>query len=178
VESLGRYQLLLAGDSQECKVSSPCESESGHKIPLGESDAVEPPPGIDGLFVVQCDDCGKEYSYGPDEILRLQLELPASFTPHPLFGVQGWPTKGHHPRSGALVRIRLGWTELLPIRPAWRRRMDCHSLLCAVLQSPCRLRWCVSCIVRRNNRRSCVAHSSTETVSKCSRAPPNTRLQL
>ena len=62
---------------------------AGHKIPLGETDAVEPPPAINGLFVVQCDDCGKEYSYGPDEILRLELELPASFSPHPLFGVQG-----------------------------------------------------------------------------------------
>ena len=62
---------------------------AGHKIPLGETDAVEPPPAINGLFVVRCDDCGKEYSYGPEEILRFELELPASFAPHPLFGVRG-----------------------------------------------------------------------------------------
>ena len=57
---------------------------SGHKIPLGETDAVTPPP-VANPFVANCDECGKEYSYGPEEILRLELAPPGSFTPHPLF---------------------------------------------------------------------------------------------
>jgi hypothetical protein len=57
----------------------------GHKIPLGEADAVSPPPHIIGLFAVRCDECNKEYSYGPEDILRLELSLPESFTPHRLF---------------------------------------------------------------------------------------------
>jgi hypothetical protein len=57
----------------------------GHKIPLGETDAVASPPDIIGLFAVRCDECGKEYSYGPEEIVRLELALPESFTPHSLF---------------------------------------------------------------------------------------------
>jgi hypothetical protein len=56
----------------------------GHRVPLGETDAFAPPP-ISGPFVVQCDDCGKEYSYEPEHVLRVELELPASFAPHPLF---------------------------------------------------------------------------------------------
>lgn len=35
--------------------------------------------------MVLCDECGKEYPYEPDEVLRLELELPGSFKPHPLF---------------------------------------------------------------------------------------------
>ena len=40
---------------------------------------------IGGSFMVLCDDCGKEYSYEPKEVLRLEMELPASLKPHPLF---------------------------------------------------------------------------------------------
>jgi len=58
---------------------------SGHKIPLGETDAVTPPPALASPFVATCDECGKEYSYGPEEILRLELAPPEPFTPHPLF---------------------------------------------------------------------------------------------
>jgi len=57
---------------------------SGHKIPLGETDAVTPPP-VASPFVANCDECGKEYSYESEEILRLELAPPGSFTPHPLF---------------------------------------------------------------------------------------------
>lgn len=57
----------------------------GHKIPLGETDTVSPPPQIVGLFAVRCDECNKEYSYGPEDILRYELSPPASFTPHKLF---------------------------------------------------------------------------------------------
>jgi hypothetical protein len=56
----------------------------GHKIPLGETDAFEALP-VSGPFIVQCDECGKEDSYEPAEVLRVELETPASFTPHPRF---------------------------------------------------------------------------------------------
>jgi hypothetical protein len=57
----------------------------GHRIPLGETDACSPPPGIDGTFQVRCDECGEEYEYRPDEVLRVEQSLSASFAPHPLF---------------------------------------------------------------------------------------------
>lgn len=56
----------------------------GHKIPLGETDAFQAVP-VGGPFVVQCDECGAEHSYEPVEVLRLELEVPESFTPHPRF---------------------------------------------------------------------------------------------
>jgi len=58
---------------------------AGHKIPLGETDAFTPLPTITSPFVAECDECGKEYSYGPEEVLRLELAPPESFAPHPLF---------------------------------------------------------------------------------------------
>jgi hypothetical protein len=58
---------------------------AGCKIPLGETDAFNPPPAITSPFVARCDECGKEYSYGPEEVLRLELAPPESFAPHPLF---------------------------------------------------------------------------------------------
>jgi hypothetical protein len=58
---------------------------SSHRIPLGETDAVMSPPALDGPFRVRCDECGKEYLYKPTDIRRYEQELPASFTPHPLF---------------------------------------------------------------------------------------------
>jgi hypothetical protein len=57
----------------------------GHKIPLGETDAFASPPEVTGSFTVRCDDCGKEYSYGSDDVLRFEMALPAEFAPHPLF---------------------------------------------------------------------------------------------
>lgn len=56
----------------------------GHKIPLGETDPYTAAPALSGPFTAKCDECGK-YSYEPGGILRFELELPASFTPHPLF---------------------------------------------------------------------------------------------
>jgi hypothetical protein len=58
---------------------------SSHRIPLGETDAVMSLPALDGPFRVRCDDCGKEYLYKPSDVRRYEQELPASFTPHPLF---------------------------------------------------------------------------------------------
>jgi len=56
-----------------------------HRIPLAETDPVAPRPAIDRHFRVQCDECGKEYFYKPSEVMRFELELPETFTPHPLF---------------------------------------------------------------------------------------------
>jgi len=57
---------------------------SGHKIPLAETDAVESLP-VSGPFLVECDDCGEEYSYEPADVLRLEFELPDGFVTHPRF---------------------------------------------------------------------------------------------
>lgn len=57
----------------------------GHKIPLGEADAVSSVPTLPRRFLVLCDECGQEHSYKPKEVLRLELRDPESFTPHPLF---------------------------------------------------------------------------------------------
>ncbi len=57
----------------------------GHRILLGETDAVTPLPALKGPITVRCDECGKQYSYEPAEVLRFEQELPESFTPHPLF---------------------------------------------------------------------------------------------
>jgi hypothetical protein len=58
----------------------------GHKIPLGETDAVSPMPAvIIGPFRVACDECGKEYSFGPEEVLKVEMALPESFKACPLF---------------------------------------------------------------------------------------------
>jgi hypothetical protein len=57
----------------------------GHKIPLGETDAFAPLPEVTGTFTVRCDECGKEYSYGPEDVLRFEMGLPAEFSAHPLF---------------------------------------------------------------------------------------------
>ena len=57
----------------------------GHKIPLGETDAVSPPPPVAGLFHARCDECGEEYEYEPTVLLRAELTPPNGFAPHPLF---------------------------------------------------------------------------------------------
>jgi hypothetical protein len=58
---------------------------SGHKIPLGATDALTPPPEIDHPLTVRCDDCGEENQYDPADLVRLQMEIAADFKPHPLF---------------------------------------------------------------------------------------------
>ena len=58
---------------------------SVHRIPLGETDAVLPRPKIDKPFGVRCDECGKEYTYQPSDVLKYEMEVPASFAVHPLF---------------------------------------------------------------------------------------------
>jgi FtsZ-interacting cell division protein ZipA len=56
-----------------------------HKIPLGETDAVTPLPPLGKRFTVRCDECRKTYTYKPEDVRRIELELPKSFKPHPLF---------------------------------------------------------------------------------------------
>jgi hypothetical protein len=58
---------------------------SGHKILLGETDALTPCPVIDQLLMVRCDDCGKEYVYNPLQVFRFETEITEPFIPHPLF---------------------------------------------------------------------------------------------
>jgi hypothetical protein len=57
----------------------------GHKIPLAETDAFSPPPTLAEGFPVCCDECGQEYSYRLKELVRIELDLPDGFTPHPFF---------------------------------------------------------------------------------------------
>jgi hypothetical protein len=57
----------------------------GHKIPLGKTDAVSAAPALNGIFLVRYDECGQERDYKPDELLKIELTLPNSFTAHPLF---------------------------------------------------------------------------------------------
>jgi len=58
---------------------------SGHKIPLGETDAFSPPPAVDFRITVKCDECGEENTYDPAEVVRFQMALASDFKPHPLF---------------------------------------------------------------------------------------------
>ncbi len=58
---------------------------SGHKILLGETDAILPCPILKSAFKVTCDDCGKEYNYLPKDVLRYETEPPVIFAAHPLF---------------------------------------------------------------------------------------------
>jgi hypothetical protein len=66
------------------KVHCAANVNAGHKIPLAETDAFASPPKLQS-FVVSCDECGKEYSYEIEEVLRLEMDLPPGFKPHPQF---------------------------------------------------------------------------------------------
>jgi len=57
----------------------------GHRIPLGETDAISPPPEVNGKLKILCDNCGEEFAYKAKDLLRAELEFPDGFTPHPLF---------------------------------------------------------------------------------------------
>ena len=56
-----------------------------HTIPLAETDSILPPPRLRERLNVRCDDCGREYTYEPKELLRAEIEPPQGFVPHPLF---------------------------------------------------------------------------------------------
>ncbi len=56
---------------------------SCHCIPLVETDAISPPPEVIGALTVRCDECGREYDYKANDLLRAELTQPETFTPHP-----------------------------------------------------------------------------------------------
>lgn len=56
-----------------------------HRIPLAQTDAVATLPPLGKHFTVQCDECRKTYPYRPEDVRRVELELPESFKPHPIF---------------------------------------------------------------------------------------------
>jgi len=56
----------------------------GHRIPLAETDSFEHVP-VSGPFYVQCDECNQEHSYEPEEVMRVEMEIPESLTTHPRF---------------------------------------------------------------------------------------------
>ena len=58
---------------------------SGHKIPLGETDAFSPPPNIEFRLRIRCDECGEENAYDPADLVRFQMNFAPDFKPHPLF---------------------------------------------------------------------------------------------
>jgi len=55
------------------------------RIPLGETDSIATCPIGNVTFNVRCDKCGKEYSYRVSDLLKFELDVSDSFTPHPLF---------------------------------------------------------------------------------------------
>jgi hypothetical protein len=57
----------------------------GHKILLGETDPYSLLPSLDEQFSVLCRNCGKEHTYKPSDVVRVESEYLDSFTPHPLF---------------------------------------------------------------------------------------------
>jgi len=56
----------------------------GHRIPLAETDAFESVP-VSGPFYARCDECAQEHPYEPEEVLRIEMELPEVLTTHPRF---------------------------------------------------------------------------------------------
>jgi hypothetical protein len=56
-----------------------------HHILLAETDFYASLPTLPDQIKVRCDSCGKEYSYTRNEMLRAEVDIPDSFTPHPLF---------------------------------------------------------------------------------------------
>jgi Zn ribbon nucleic-acid-binding protein len=59
----------------------------GHKIPLAETDPYMPCPQLEDGVNVRCHDCGHEYCYKPDEVVRVEAHPHefGLFHPHPLF---------------------------------------------------------------------------------------------
>ena len=56
-----------------------------HRILLGETDSYVSLPMLPVEFEVRCDSCGEEYSYSRKEVLRAEVQVRETFTPHPLF---------------------------------------------------------------------------------------------
>jgi len=58
-----------------------------HKVLLGEADAYSSLPMLPDKIEVRCERCGEEYSYRQKEIMRDEVQIPETFTPHPLFKI-------------------------------------------------------------------------------------------
>jgi hypothetical protein len=76
--------LRLVVICKNTKAHRAANVNAGHKIPLAEAHEYASPPKVRS-FVVTCDECGKEYSYEVEEVLRLEMDLPPDFKPHPLY---------------------------------------------------------------------------------------------
>jgi hypothetical protein len=59
---------------------------SGHRIPLGKTEANAPRPGTPDTIKVQCNDpkCSRTHSYEAADIIEWFGD-PGAFSPHPLF---------------------------------------------------------------------------------------------
>ena len=118
----------------------------GHKIPLAETDAFATPPAVSGPFTVQCDECGQEYSYEPGEVLRLELELPASFKPHPAFSaVPGVSATGVSSPQPAPTLVT-GW------RNGGRQRIVLQFFLDVLGRVRSGIKWCAHRISGRHKK--------------------------
>lgn len=51
------------------------------RIPLAQTDAVAPLPALSKHFTVKCDECRKTYTYKPEDVRRIEMELPETFKP-------------------------------------------------------------------------------------------------
>ncbi|MFZ0859876.1 MAG: hypothetical protein WCA27_01590 [Candidatus Sulfotelmatobacter sp.] len=56
-----------------------------HRILLGETDSYSSLPMLPVEFKVRCDSCREECSYSRKEVLRAEVQVRETFTPHPLF---------------------------------------------------------------------------------------------
>jgi hypothetical protein len=79
---------------------------SSQRIPLGETDAVMPPPALSGRFRVRCDVCGKQYFYRPSEVRKYEQELPEPFAPHPLFRGDGERRRSERQPREVILLVR------------------------------------------------------------------------
>ena len=79
---------------------------TGHRIPLGETDAIKPVPPLDGRISVQCNVCGKRFLYSPSDVRKYKRELPESFTPHPLFRPGGDRRRSPRSEKGVSLVVR------------------------------------------------------------------------
>jgi len=90
-----------------------------HKIPLGETGVYASLPALKGTFTVKCDECHEEYLYKPSDVLKHDLELPVSFTPHSRKDDCTEEGKRHWQR-------RTIWTEDKPLIAAVRANAPTH----------------------------------------------------
>jgi len=103
-----------------------------HRIPLAETDPVDPRPVLNGPFRVRCDECGQRVSLQASEVLRFEQELPENFTPIRYFEifklVAGagrfrsffifWRNTGTPPRGRTSLRRDLPSDQLRPFGSA------------------------------------------------------------